>query len=71
MDKTLKRTVLLVPCLLLSFCVPEIPTGNLCTFGPFITDKGAGERWTRNEKDKLIARNNAGVKICGWKRGKS
>lgn len=58
-------------CLMLSFCTPEIPTGNLCSFGPFITDKGAVKRWTKPEKRQLVARNNAGVEICGWKKGKS
>ncbi|MCZ4273224.1 lipoprotein [Maritalea porphyrae] len=42
--------------------------GGLCSMGPFIPDIGAGERWTLNEKRKLIARNNAGVEVCGWER---
>ena len=48
--------------------------GNLCSLGPFITDPGASERWTRAEKEELVARNNAGTQICGWnapKGGKS
>lgn len=65
---SMKRMAVIVLCQGLTFCTPEIPTGNLCSFGPFIADKDAKKRWTTNEKRRLIARNNAGVKICGWER---
>lgn len=52
--------------LLLAGCATTAPTGSLCTVGPFRPDKGAGERWTDNEKDQLIVLNESGARLCGW-----
>lgn len=54
--------------LALSFCVPELPSSGLCFVGPFVTDKGARERFTRSEKKFTVLYNEAGTKICGWKK---
>lgn len=60
------KVILTLPVLaLLSFC-STMPTGSLCSVGPFITDPGATQRLTRAEKEYQVTLNTAGSQICGW-----
>jgi hypothetical protein len=61
--KNLGALLLLAP---LGFCQTMSLGGSLCPVGPFITDPGASERWTRYEKEQLVALNNSGEIVCGW-----
>jgi hypothetical protein len=61
--KSLCSLALLLP---LGFCQTMSMGGSLCPVGPFLTDPGATERWTRFEKEQLVALNSSGEKVCGW-----
>ena len=60
------RLALVTPMLLaLGFC-STMPTGTLCSVGPFIGDPGASQRLSRSEKEYVVSLNESGQQICGW-----
>lgn len=44
-----------------------IQVGLPCNVGPFTPDKGASERFTRNEKEQVVVLNETGERYCRWK----
>jgi hypothetical protein len=72
MDKTLIARLMhlglaLAIIAILSGCTMGARTGSLCTAGPIILDQGASDRLTREEKEQIVALNQSGETICGWK----
>lgn len=61
-----KALIVIVACLVLAGC-QTTRTGSFCPLGPFIPDDGASSRWTENEQDQLIVRNEVGEQECGWR----
>jgi hypothetical protein len=45
----------------------SIAIGLPCTVGPIIGDKGASTRWTRGEKEQIVALNETGERLCDWR----
>lgn len=41
--------------------------GIPCSVGPIVGDKGASTRWTRGEKEQIVALNETGERLCGWR----
>lgn len=66
MDKAVIRIALLAPLLIaLPACATVPRTGSLCTAGPIALDKA--DDLTRSTTEQVVALNNAGAKVCGWK----
>ena len=62
------RAVILCAALLLGGCATmPVQVGLPCNVGPFTPDKGASERFTRNEKEQVVVLNETGQRYCGWK----
>lgn len=62
-----KALTILALVMTLSACATApIPIGLPCAVGPIIPDKGAATRWTRSEKEQVIALNQTGARLCRW-----
>lgn len=63
-----KALTIAVLALGLSACATApISIGLPCTVGPIRPDPGATTRWTRGEKEQVVALNATGEALCGWK----
>ena len=64
MDKAL---IIAVMMLLAGCATAPVPIGLPCSVGPIYGDKGASTRWTRAEKEQIVALNRTGEILCKWK----
>lgn len=63
-----KALMLAGVALALSACATSpVPLGLPCTVGPIRPDPGTDTRWTRAEKEQVVALNATGKALCGWK----
>lgn len=59
-------TILAMLGTLTACATSPVPLGLPCSVGPIIPDKGASTRWTRAEKEQVIALNTTGARLCRW-----
>ena len=64
MDKAL---IIAVMMLLAGCATAPVPIGLPCSVGTIYGDKGASTRWTRAEKEQIVALNRSGEILCKWK----
>lgn len=60
-----KVLILISVAVLLAGCQTTTPVR--CWGAPIIVDSGFETRLTREEKEQIVAHNETGAKVCGWK----